>query len=375
MEDFHTLIDSAHDRGIKIMVDVVLNHTGYGLKDINGNIASPPAGYPTDAERSTFSSLLRQGANVGSDEVVGELAGLPDLKTEDPAVRQTIIDWQTDWIDKATTAKGNTIDYFRVDTVKHVEDATWMAFKNALTEKMPEHKMIGETWGATADNSFGYLETGMMDSLLDFGFKEIAHDFVNGKLKAANDALIARNSKIDNTATLGQFLGSHDEDGFLYKEGNDEGKLKIAASLQATAKGQPVIYYGEELGQSGANNYPQYDNRYDLAWDQTENNDVLDHYTKLLNFRSEHSEVFAKGERATIGGSDSEKFLLFARKNANDTAYVGLNVADKAKEVTLTVPAGAVVTDHYADKTYAASEAGELTLTIPAKAEIGRAHV
>ena len=88
--------------------------------------------------------------NVGTDEVRGELAGLPDLKTEDPAVRQTIIDWQTDWIDKATTSKGNTIDYFRVDTVKHVEDATWMAFKNAITEKMPEHKMIGETWGASA---------------------------------------------------------------------------------------------------------------------------------------------------------------------------------------------------------------------------------
>lgn len=371
MQDFHTLIDAAHEKGIKIMVDVVLNHTGYGLKDIDGNVTNPPAGYPTNEERSTYSNLLRQGSDVGTDEVVGELAGLPDLKTEDPAVRQTIIDWQTDWIEKATTAKGNTIDYFRVDTVKHVEDATWMAFKNALTEKMPEHKMIGETWGANVNNDYGYLETGMMDSLLDFGFKDIAHNFANGKLKAANDALIARNDKIDNTATLGSFLGSHDEDGFLFKEGNDKGKLKIAASLQATSKGQPVIYYGEELGQSGANNYPQYDNRYDLAWDKVENNDVLDHYSKVLNFRSAHSEVFAKGDRATIGGSDADKFLLFARKNGNESAYVGLNVADTAKDVKLTVTAGAVVTDHYANQTYTASEAGEVTLFIPAKADGG----
>ncbi|WP_079505136.1 pullulanase [Mesobacillus jeotgali] len=371
MEDFHTLIDAAHDRGIKIMVDVVLNHTGYGLKDIDGEKTNTPAGYPTDAERSTFSSLLRQGSDVGTDEVVGELAGLPDLKTEDPAVRKTIIDWQTDWIEKSTTAKGNKIDYFRVDTVKHVEDATWMAFKNALTEKMPEHKMIGETWGASVDNQQGYLETGMMDSLLDFGFKGIAHDFVNGKLKAANDALIARNDKIDNTATLGQFLGSHDEDGFLYKEGNDKGKLKIAASLQATAKGQPVIYYGEELGQSGANNYPQFDNRYDLAWDQVEGNDVLDHYKKVLNFRSDYSDVFAKGARKTIGGSDADKFMVFARKHENEAAYVGLNVSDKAKDVKLTVSAGAIVTDHYSGKTYTASEAGEVTLAIPSKADGG----
>lgn len=371
MEDFHNLIDAAHDKGIKIMVDVVLNHTGYGLKDIDGEATNPPAGYPTDAERSTFSSLLRQGSNVGTDEVVGELANLPDLKTEDPAVRQQIIKWQTDWIDKAKTAKGNTIDYFRVDTVKHVEDATWMAFKNAITEKMPKHKMIGEAWGASANNDYRYLETGMMDSLLDFNFKEVAHDFVNGNLRAANDALTARNSKIDNTATLGSFLGSHDENGFLFNEGNDKGKLKIAASLQATAKGQPVIYYGEELGQSGANNYPQYDNRYDLAWDKVEGNDVLDHYSKILNFRGAHSEVFAKGERATIGGSDADKFLVFARKNGNDAAYVGLNVADKAKEVKLTVDSGAVVTDHYANKTYPATEAGEVTMTIPAKADGG----
>jgi pullulanase len=371
MEDFHNLIDSAHERGIKIMVDVVLNHSGYGLKDIDGSVDNKPAGYPTDEERSTFSNLLRQGSDVGSDEVVGELSGLPDFKTEDPEVRQTIIDWQTDWIEKATTSSGNTIDYFRVDTVKHVEDATWMAFKNAITEKMPKHKMIGEAWGASANDDYGYLESGMMDSLLDFDFNDIAHSFVNGNLNAANEALIKRNAKIDNTATLGQFLGSHDENGFLFDAGNDEGKLKVAASLQATAKGQPVIYYGEELGQSGANNYPQYDNRYDLAWDQVEGNDVLEHYKKILNFRGDHSEVFAKGERTTIAGSDSDQFLLFARKHGDEAAYIGLNITDAAKEVTLTVDsADAVVTDHYSGETYTAT-AGKVILPIPSKADGG----
>ncbi|MRX71170.1 pullulanase [Bacillus lacus] len=370
MGDFHELIDAAHERGIKIMVDVVLNHTGYGLKDIDGNIANPPKGFPTNEDRARFGGLLRQGNNVGEDEIVGELAGLPDLKTEEPAVREAIIKWQTDWIDKATTSKGNTIDYFRVDTVKHVENATWMAFKNALTEKMPEHKMIGETWGASAGNYSGYLDSGMMDSLLDFGFKEIAHDFVNGKLNKANDALISRSKQIDNAATLGQFLGSHDEDGFLHNAGNDKGKLKVAASLQATSKGQPVIYYGEELGQSGANNYPEYDNRYDLAWDNVEGNDVLEHYKKIFNFRADYSEIFAKGERKAVGGSDADKFLMFQRSYKGDSAYVGLNVAKEAKQITLTVDAGATVKDHYADQTYTADD-GEVTLSIPGKADGG----
>jgi pullulanase len=374
MEDFHNLIDAAHERGIKIMVDVVLNHTGYGLKEIDGELpdADRPAGYPTDDDRARFSDIVRQGADVGSDEVVGELAGLPDIITEDPAVREQIIKWQTDWIDKATTPNGNTIDYFRVDTVKHVEDTTWMAFKNALTEKMPEHKMIGEVWGANVDNDSGYLESGMMDSLLDFGFKDIARDFVNGNINASNEKLVSRNSEIDNTATLGQFLGSHDEDGFLHSLGGDQGKLKVAASLQATAKGQPVIYYGEELGQTGANNYPQYDNRYDLSWDQVENNDMLDHYSKVLNFRGDHSDVFAKGERVTVGGSDGEQFMLFSREYNGESVYVGLNVADEAKEVTLTVDsANAVITDHYSGQTYNASESNEIRVTLPAKMDGG----
>ncbi|GGM42196.1 hypothetical protein GCM10011351_30320 [Paraliobacillus quinghaiensis] len=371
MDEFHTLIDEAHDRGIKIMVDVVLNHTGYGLKENDGNVTNPPAGYPTDEERAMYSDLVRQGS-VGSDEVTGELAGLPDFKTEDPAVREQIIEWQTNWIEKATTDEGNTIDYFRVDTVKHVEDTTWMAFKNELTEKAPEHKMIGEVWGASVNNTSGYLESGMMDSLLDFGFKGIAHSLVNGELAGANDSLIDRNGQIDNTATLGQFLGSHDEEGFLHSLGGDEGKLKVAASLQATAKGQPVIYYGEELGQSGANNYPYYDNRYDLAWDQVEGNDVLAHYTKILNFRADNSDVFAKGDRSTVGGKNSENYLLFSRNYNGDAAYVGLNVAEEAVDVTLTVDsADAVVTDHYSGQTYNATDANEVSLTIPAKADGG----
>jgi pullulanase len=371
LEEFHTLIDEAHERGIKIMVDVVLNHTGYGLKEMD-DLAEPPAGYPTDEDRARFSDIVRQGPDVGTDEVVGELAGLPDIITENPEVGQQIIDWQTDWIEKATTAKGNTIDYFRVDTVKHVDKPTWQAFKNAITEKMPEHKMIGEAWGARADNDYGYLESGMMDSLLDFGFKGLAKEFVNGSLKAANDKLTARNGKIDNTSTLGQFLGSHDEDGFLHSLGGDEGKLKVAASLQATAKGQPVIYYGEELGQSGANNYPQYDNRYNFAWDQVESNDILGHYKKILNFRGDYSKVFAKGERSFVGGTDSDNFLMFSREYQDESVYVGLNVSEESKEITVSVDSeDALITDHYSGKEYPASGEREVTLTIPSKADGG----
>jgi len=164
-----------------------------------------------------------------------------------------------------------------------VEDTTWMAFKNALTQKVPEFKLIGESWGAGFKDDHGYLNVGMMDSLLDFDFKYQAADFVKGNITKVERDLKERNEKLTNTATLGQFLGSHDEPGFLYQFEDDDklGKFMVAASLQITAKGQPVIYYGEELGLYGDNNYPYYDNRYNMDWDKVGGNPVHEHYRKV----------------------------------------------------------------------------------------------
>ncbi|MGP4038496.1 pullulanase [Gracilibacillus sp. D59] len=363
LEEFHALIDAAAERDIKIMADVVLNHAGYGLKE---SVTNAPPGYPTNEDRARFDGMLRETSSSGDEKM--ELSGLPDFKTEETQVREQLVEWQKNWIKKSTTANGNSLAYYRVDTVKHVDGTTWQHFRNQLTKEKPDFQLIGEAWGASQHDDQGYLRSGMMDSLLDFEFKGTAKNFVNGDLDSANETLIARNQKIDNTAMLGQFLGSHDEDGFLYSLGGDEGKLKVAASLQMTAKGQPVIYYGEELGQSGANNWPEYDNRYNFDWDSVEGNDVLAHYQSMLSFREEHSDIFAKGSRQKIAGSDQEQFLLFERVYQGDNVYVGLNVKEESQSISLKVDqASTTITDHYYDKTYEPTEnqAGEYVITLP----------
>src|SRR5699024_3943048 len=74
------LINQAHDRGIKIMVDVVLNHAGYGMKESDSGDRIPL--YPTDEVKMNFAGMLRENP-VEGDEVLGELSGLPDFRTED----------------------------------------------------------------------------------------------------------------------------------------------------------------------------------------------------------------------------------------------------------------------------------------------------
>lgn len=351
LEDFHALIDSAAERNIKIMVDVVLNHTGYGLHQRDSSLANPPEGYPTEEDRKRFEGMLRE--SPGMDSLTQELSGLPDFVTEEPDVYQQLVDWQTNWLELSTTPKGNAIASYRVDTVIHVDNQAWQHFRNELTLLDPEFQLIGEVWGASATSSKGYLNSGMMDSVLDFEFKDYARNFINGDIRGVEARLKRRNEAMTSSATAGQFLSSHDEIGFFYTLSGNEGKYKVAVTLQMTAKGQPVIYYGEELGQTGANNWPVYDNRYDLDWDIIEDNDILEHYKKLIAFRREYSEILARGTRAVIRQSPEDKWSIIERDYDGERVYVVINLSEEAHVVNIPVTSQAtIIKDYYSGESY-----------------------
>ncbi|GEM02210.1 pullulanase, extracellular [Halolactibacillus halophilus] len=373
MAEFHTLIDEAAEREIDIMVDVVLNHAGYGMNAEPGG--TQPEGHPTAEDLARFDGMLRETG--GSGDLKMSLSGLPDFKTEEQAVREQLVDWQSAWIEKSTTANGNRIAAYRVDTVKHVEQTTWQHFKNELVRIDPAFRLIGEHWGANFNEDGGHFYDGTMDSLLDFGFKTLAESLANGNVVKANEQLILRNEALNSVHTLGQFLGSHDEDGFLYALGGDEAKYKVAVSTQLTAKGQPVIYYGEELGQTGANNWPVYDNRYDFDWANVEGNTLHAHYETLLDFREQYSDVLSKGSRETVIADDDLDQLVVKRSFDGEAVYLAFNPTSEPQEITLKASTDTVnVIDHYSDVPYettAMDGASFVTITVPAAVDGGTA--
>jgi len=353
-EEFQTLIDQAHNRGIRIMVDIVVNH----------------AGYDTD-----FGDMIRSGDDIvsGSDQK-DSLSNLPDFRTEDPAVSAQLVKWQTQWV------KDFGIDYFRVDTVKHVENDTWAELKNALTETDPNFKMIGEYAGGGYASNGNTLGTGEMDSDLDFDFNDQAANFVKGNISSVENFLASRNSALNNTYMTGQFLGSHDEDGFKQKlldggmkEDAATASSMVAASLQITAKGQPVIYYGEEIGLTGLNNYPYQTNRYDFDWSMiNSDNETYQHYKKMLSIRNAYTDVFARGDRKTIMASDEKGYDVVSRSYQGTKLYVGLNIKDVAQtvEVPVSESNGTVLEDLYSKTSYTVNN-GKVEVTIPAAADGG----
>lgn len=336
LADFHHLIDKAAEKNISIMVDVVLNHAGYGM---DGNGKNETEFSPTKENIEKFEGLLRTEKNrKPGDQVLDGLSGLPDFATEDPIVRQQLVDWQTNWINISTTEKGNRVKAYRVDTVKHVENTTWQHFKNEIVEIAPDFHLIGEVWDAQFNRVNAQLGDGMMDSLLDFGFKNHAAGFANGYFETHQKILEERNKALTSTRTMGQFLSSHDEDGFLLTMvNNDLGRYKVAVTLQMTSKGQPIIYYGEEIGLSGANNWPIYDNRYDFDWNKVANNDLLTHYKKLIAFRKQYLPLITDGDLEYVAGGKEQEWFITKRFNENDAVYIVYNVKDSAQEIEFEV--------------------------------------
>lgn len=372
-EEFAALLDAAHSRGMKLMVDVVLNHAGYGTENGFNSIL-------TDKDGNAIKMLRDSSNTVSGDDKLAPLSDLPDFVTENPEVRNQLIEWQTEWMDKFD------IDYYRVDTVKHVDSTTWSALKNSLTKVNPDFKMIGEYSGAGYANTAGELGTGSMDALLDFDFNDFAKDFVGGKISTVENSLLKRNGVLNNTATMGNFLNSHDEDTLQYKLVKESGfseeeaynLMKVAATLQITAKGQPVIYYGDELGQEGANDWPYQTNRRDFNWKELEaqkadSNSIYNHYKTMLSIRNAYTDVFARGSRTSILSSDKDGYDVIARSYGDTTLYVGMNINKKATEVTIPVSAeaGSKIENLYDGKEYTVSADKTVTVSIPAAKDGG----
>lgn len=372
-QQFKALLDAAHSKGMKIMVDVVLNHAGYGREDYFNSIL-------TDADGNSISMIRDSSNTISGDDKYDSLSDLPDFVTENKAVTDQLVAWQTEWMSKYS------IDYYRVDTVKHVETTTWAAFKNSLTKVNPDFKMIGEYSGAGYANNAGELGTGTMDALLDFDFNDFAQNFVTGKISSVENSLQKRNSAINNTAVMGSFLSSHDEDTLQYKLVNESkiseeeayNLMKVAATLQITAKGQPVLYYGEEIGQGGANNWPYQTNRRDFDWTELEkqkadSNSIYNHYKTMLAIRNAYTDVFARGNRSTVAVSDADGYEVISRSYGNNTLYVGMNVKEAEKEVVIPVAesAGTVLKNLYDGKTYTVSADQNVSVTIPAAKDGG----
>lgn len=320
VDDLKKLVDEAHKRHIKVLLDVVYNHAGYG--------SSYESRRTSDGQ-----SWLRTGeGNCEVDPVTCRVGGLPDFKTELPEVRDYLLDANI------SLAKQAGVDGFRLDTFKHVETDFWLEHRRRTrTELNKDFFLLAEYWGGTASSLDPFFEKDEIDSGFDFSFKGSCEAFVNNRGRTvAYGSYLASRHKVRKGYLLAHYLSSHDEPMALYNMGGDKDKFRLCAAIQMTSLGLPVIYYGEEVARAGSE-WPL--NRTNMPWGDRDikpgkgdarDESMRDYYKTLLRIRHRHPAL-SRGDYALISGPQ-DAVLAYLRRDTESDDYVLVLVNREDKE-------------------------------------------
>lgn len=324
-EQLRQLVEACHRRGLKVLLDVVHNHAGYGSRYL--------------AEPRTKGWLRSEEAGTcGADDLTQCVAGLPDFRTELPEVADYLMGAHIAW------AKRTGLDGFRLDTVKHIDHAFWQAHARRVDAELgPRFFLLGEVWGGDREVLAPYFAGDELDAGFDFSFQGNAIAFVLGRGRTvAFDRYLASRHGLPPGRFLSHYLSSHDVPGALSQLGGRKDLFRLAAALQLTSSGIPMIYYGEEVGRPGGD-WP--DNRSDFPWGDRgvspgkglpRDESLRAFYQRLLAIRRAHPAL-TRGEHAGLA-TDGDLYV-FQRRDAaaGDAVLVAVNRG--ASEATVRIPA------------------------------------
>nr|WP_312870088.1 pullulanase-type alpha-1,6-glucosidase [Streptomyces himalayensis] len=478
-EDLENLIDKAHAKGMKVFFDVITNHTAdvvdykeksysylskgafpYLTKDgepfDDTDYAAGDQGFPrTDA--GTFprtpvvpdakkdlkvpswlndpSMYHNRGDSTWSGEnaTYGDFVGLDDLWTERPEVVTGMEKIYERWV------RDFDIDGFRIDTVKHVNMEFWTQWATALDKYAAQQGrddffMFGEVYSADTSVTSPYVTQGRLDSTLDFPFQDAARAYASQGGSAKKLAAVFGDDykyATDKANAYEQvtFLGNHDMGriGTFLKQDNPGAsdaelvrKDKLANELMFLSRGNPVVYYGDEQGFTGAggdkdarqtlfaSKVDDYLDDEQLGTDRTHADDAYDTSAPLykaiaaLAKLRKDNPALADGVQTERYAADGAGVYAFSRTDAKSgTEYVvAVNNADEAKtatfatgsaemtfrgiygtddsvtsdgdkKVTVTVPAGSAVVFKAAGKLADPAAKPSITLKAPADGATG----
>lgn len=369
MDDLEKLVTECHKRGIKLILDLVLNHTSYdhpwfqeARRALNaGEFDNPFIDYynitndPAEMTGSYYANGMPNGYRY--EAVFWDQ--MPDLNYENQNLRNEIANVAKFWL-------GKGIDGFRLDAAMHIYNndeeknlAFWQWFGSECRSVNPDTYLVGEVW--TAKNTIiDYY--GVLNSCFDYsyalqekaGIADAAMGNVTGFVSSYSQYQLRIKEK-NSAAISAPFLSNHDNNrtgGFLPV---DTFRAQMAASVLLLSPGNPYIYYGEELGMKGSGK--DENKRLKMLWgdgdsvqsppgsDYTkqitttvqsqlkDRNSTLYHYRELLKIRNAHPEL-ARGEMTPLDLGLGTKIAAYTVSYGGKTLTVVHNASDEDAVVT-----------------------------------------
>ena len=345
--DLRALLDEAHARGMRVILDYVPNHISNEHPIFQQAITDPLSPY---RGWFTFEHWPDKYATFFG------VRTLPQVNLRYPPARDYILDAARHWL-----AFG--VDGYRVDYAIGPTPDFWAEFRRVTRTARPDCWTFGEVVDPP-DSQLAF--EGGMDGCLDFILLEgMRQAFAFSHWNAAHFAafLDRHEAYFPSSFTRPSFLDNHDMNRFLWAAEGDVRRLKLAALCQFCLSGPPIIYYGTEAGLSQQRDVRQggfgrpHESRLPMLWGAAQNTELLDYYRHLIALRQAHPAL-RRGVREPLY-VDARSYV-FARRLAGDEVSVALNLTDEPLEVRLPHALGQVLIA--TDDTCHVHMAGDVTI-------------
>lgn len=330
LEDFKELLETAHQHGIKVILDGVFNHCSrgfYAFLDILQH--EEKSGYKNWFHIYRFPlNAYTPGKAVNFESWWG-YKSLPKFNTDCPDVRAMLLDVARYWIELG-------VDGWRLDVPNEIDDDEfWAEFRRVVKESNPEAYILGEIWEAQPR----WVGEDKFDGVMDYPVRTAILNLLNGSITTAGFAdqmeMLCKVYPFENVKAMYVPLGSHDVERIMSMVGDDVNKLKLATILQFTYPGAPAVYYGDEIGLTGGKDP---DCRKAFPWNQDDwNVDLRNWFKKLIKIRRDH-EALRRGTYQRVMVDAVKGGYAFRRKSTRQEIVVVVNAGKETR--SFNVPVG-----------------------------------
>jgi alpha-amylase len=341
------LVTRAHGMGLRVVLDVVINHVGYDHPWLTDGAH---AGWFHDRCEMVFS--------VQKSVEDCWLAGLPDLNTENPAVRAYLTDWAL-WL-----IRESGVDGFRLDTARHLPKDFLREWIGAIRRARPGFWIVGEVFSSDYRYQAVYLDAGL-DAVTDFQTQEGIARALGPKedlVWLGRPPSIAESYLPGRETSRVTFVDNHDVPRFVGPAATDDARARLRQALVYlfTVPGTPVLYYGTEIALAGGGDP---DNRRMMPWGAADET-TRDLVRQLAALRQQTPSL----RRGSFDKLLSERDTLVYARRGTDTVVVAINgVSDAPQTLALSLADVGLTSDAVLHRTLGPGASGSVedgTLTI-----------
>jgi len=323
-EDFKSMVKTYHQKGIKVIIDGVFNHSGWNFPAFEDVVDKGMASKYTDWFYRLEYPVIKSDDQdaIPNYECFAYERLMPKLDTSNSDTAKYLLEVAKFWIETFD------IDGWRLDVASEVDDQFWRSFRNEVKKIKPDAFIIGEVW----ENAQHWLDGSMYDSTMNYDLrKHCKYFFAEGSISSdVFDACVTNmRMRYKKNFLWGQLnlLDSHDVSRFLSLCDGDLRRYKLAVIFQMMYIGVPSIYYGDEQMIMGIQ---ELDYRKPMEWCM--DNELYVFYKKIIDIRKTYKAI-THGDYNTLGILKHSKGYAFERYYKNQRIQVFLNAS--ADEIAL----------------------------------------